>query len=411
MSKPALYTVSAFDATKDYTFRFRYIGVITKVEAQIWANAMSAEELGSPTYQSGEVSTQRSEFTLKASSITNSSAAFGIKVRVCGQDSAWSEWSDILLFYCVETPVFKFKEISTKDKTNIEYSAFEFTVQYESTQGEELNEYTIELYDASKSLVKSSETLRVPDKAYIISNLRNDTTYYARAQGITQHGMKLDTGFCELLIGYVGGDGYAAVALENHYEEGCIWVKSYVVTIEGKDRNDNKDDYHYVSGSAGDQAVDLTVDDTDPVKADMTFKDGFKVQGSHDKGRQQLVLTGKRAVQQVERMMLLQLLNMRSDRWNKLLIGLWNKRSNGISMPTMDEDPYALKLFLCRRDIADDYSSNAYNYQTNEKKTCYYLELTCGGYCLQSNVKTSAPNGWFKVYLKNQGGLFELHWE
>ena len=38
MSKPALYTVSAFDATKDYTFRFRYIGVITKVEAQIWAN-------------------------------------------------------------------------------------------------------------------------------------------------------------------------------------------------------------------------------------------------------------------------------------------------------------------------------------------------------------------------------------
>lgn len=159
MSKPALYTVSAFDATKDYTFRFRYIGVITKVEAQIWANAMSAEELGSPTYQSGEVSTQRSEFTLKASSITNSSAAFGIKVRVCGQDSAWSEWSDILLFYCVETPVFKFKEISTKDKTNIEYSAFEFTVQYESTQGEELNEYTIELYDASKSLVKSSETL------------------------------------------------------------------------------------------------------------------------------------------------------------------------------------------------------------------------------------------------------------
>ncbi len=99
MSKPALYTVSAFDATKDYTFRFRYIGVITKVvEAQIWANAMSAEELGSPTYQSGEVSTQRSEFTLKASSITNSSAAFGIKVRVCGLDSAWSEWSDILLF-------------------------------------------------------------------------------------------------------------------------------------------------------------------------------------------------------------------------------------------------------------------------------------------------------------------------
>ena len=104
-------------------------------------------------------------------------------------------------------------------------------------------------------------------------------------------------------------------------------------------------------------------------------------------------------------------LNMRSDRWNKLLIGLWNKRSNGISMPTMDEDPYALKLFLCCRDIADDYSSNAYNYQTNEKKTCYYLELTCGGYCLQSNVKTSAPSGWFKVYLKNQGGLFELHWE
>ena len=41
------------------------------------SNAMSAEELGSPTYQSGEVSTQRSEFTLKASSITNSSAAFG----------------------------------------------------------------------------------------------------------------------------------------------------------------------------------------------------------------------------------------------------------------------------------------------------------------------------------------------
>ena len=34
-----------------------------------------------------------------------------------------------------------------------------------------------------------------------------------------------------------------------------------------------------------------------------------------DKGRQQLVLTGKRAVQQVERMMLLQLLNMRSDRF------------------------------------------------------------------------------------------------
>lgn len=399
MSKPALYTVSAFDATKDYTFRFRYIGVITKVEAQIWANAMSAEELGSPTYQSGEVSTQRSEFTLKASSITNSSAAFGIKVRVCGQDSAWSEWSDILLFYCVETPVFKFKEISTKDKTNIEYSAFEFTVQYESTQGEELNEYTIELYDASKSLVKSSETLRVPDKAYIISNLRNDTTYYARAQGITQHGMKLDTGFCELLIGYVGGDGYAAVALENHYEEGCIWVKSYVVTIEGKDRNDNKDDYHYVSGSAGDQAVDLTLDDTDPVKADMTFKDGFKVQGSHvEEGS---VVDSSYALG----------LNMRSDRWNKLLIGLWNKRSNGISMPTMDEDPYALKLFLCRRDIADDYSSNAYNYQTNEKKTCYYLELTCGGYCLQSNVKTSAPSGWFKVYLKNQGGLFELHWE
>lgn len=92
MSKPVLYAISAFDASKEHTFTFSFSGEqIIETQANIYNNETNA------LVYSGSYTTSKAAFVLPAGSIKNSAVPYNITIRVVtnNNDNKYSEYSDI----------------------------------------------------------------------------------------------------------------------------------------------------------------------------------------------------------------------------------------------------------------------------------------------------------------------------
>lgn len=237
MAKPLLYTVPAFDAAMAQTFRFMYAGIITGTMARIAEHHGGAGE--DIVYTSDIYTTQKAEFVLPANSVINSEGQYKIQVCVVDENGAQSTWSDWLFFYCRQTPVFEFVGLGREN--TIQTSSLEVSLRYRSSDGEAIGEYTIYLYDQSLSEVQRSGAFYDTGSSYIVSNLINSNTqnnngsvYYLRAQGVTEHGMVIDTGIITLVSGYDNKGEYAKVVATNQRDAGTISIRSYIVSIDGR---------------------------------------------------------------------------------------------------------------------------------------------------------------------------------
>lgn len=233
LTKPILYSVSAFDATQEQIFNFNVIGGDQVVKNKLIITDQSNNSI---VYQ-GVNTTFAFRHTLPANTLTNGEYYSAVLITYNANDDASTPSSGIQ-FYCFTEPTFAFDNIpATNLITNATYN---FEVSYDQNEGELLNSYSFNLYDSHMNLLTSSGILYVGVASilpmfvsYTFTGLNNDTFYYVQATGQTVHGMKVDTDLVFINIKYEIPNVFSIIELNNNCEGGYITIQSNLVAING----------------------------------------------------------------------------------------------------------------------------------------------------------------------------------
>lgn len=187
MVQPILNKVSNFDANKDYTFHFTYLGA-----ERTTTNMISIREDGvdGKTAYEREVNKFDRLHGLDKGTLKNGTTYYA-KVRV-KELSGWSDWSPEVKFFCLETPNISFDMIDSKNfvyNDDISMSAI-----YRQAQGEPVVNYQFTLYD-QRHVTIQQYPVRVPAEhspnrfAERVQGLVKGRLYYIACKVITKNGI------------------------------------------------------------------------------------------------------------------------------------------------------------------------------------------------------------------------------
>ena len=273
MNRPVLYAIPAFDARSGTTIKFAFTGsTILKSEA-IFYNSDS----GSPVYGEG-VFCEGSlpYYTVPANVLKNSNIAYYVKIRVYDENGNISSYSEPRLFYCIATPMFRFDLLNADRKNLITNSSTIFKIEYDNgVQDEELNYYSIYLYDKDKNQISVSAKMYKPMVEYEVFGLNSKQTYYVRSIGETKNGMVIDTSFVELYVEYTSTESYAMITLTNRPSSADIVVQSNVKSIDGTYYTGTPE---YIDSKSGKAVVLLDKDKYIIFDDGVSFKNVFDIE-------------------------------------------------------------------------------------------------------------------------------------
>lgn len=233
LTKPILYSQSAFDATQAHAFTFNVVGGDQVVANKLVITNQSTSQI---VYQQKQT-TYRFENTVPANTLINGVyySAYVITYNSLNQESTQSA---SIQFYCYSTPSWTFNNIPSSGTIN--NSSYNFSVTYNQSQGERLSSYSIILYDDERTQISTSGVKYLSPSApptiveYQFDGFDNQSVYYIRAIGTTVDGMLIDTDYVRLFIDYTVPEIFSAIGLINNCDGGYITVKSNLIGIDGK---------------------------------------------------------------------------------------------------------------------------------------------------------------------------------
>lgn len=252
LTKPILYSISAFDATESQTFNFNVVGGDQVVKNQLIITNQSDNSI---VYQ-GIETTFAFRHVLPANILTNGQYYSAVLITYNINDDA-SIPSSGIQFYCFTEPTFEFDNIpATNLITNATYS---FEAVYNQNENEVLNSYIFNLYDSHRNLLNSSGILYVGGTSVLpivvshaFTGLNDDTIYYVQVTGQTMHGMSVDTGLVIINVEYETPNIFSIIELSNNCKGGYITIRSNLIAIDG---NSSPEPPNYVDNNT---AVDVT---------------------------------------------------------------------------------------------------------------------------------------------------------
>lgn len=234
LTRPILYSVPAFDATNQYTFSFNVIGGDQVVKNQLTIIDQSNNQI---VYQQQQI-TFTFTHTLNANTLVNGKY-YSASLITYNSSNESSSPSVGIQFYCYTNPSFDFNNMpATNVITNSNYV---FEVSYNQNEGELLNNYTFNLYDAQRNLLSTSGMMYTSGTSslplivsYQFSSLQDNTFYFVQATGQTLQGTQISTGFIGFSVSYVEPSVFSVINLTNNCQGGYIIVRSNLSDIPGK---------------------------------------------------------------------------------------------------------------------------------------------------------------------------------
>ena len=252
LTKPILYSISAFDATQEQTFIFNVVG-----GDQVVKNELIITDQSNNSVVYDQIQTTFSfKHVLPANTLTNGEYYSAVVITYNANNDSSAPSSGIQ-FYCFSEPSFNFTNIPAG---NVIYNAtYSFEITYDQNEGEMLNNYTFNLYDYQRNLLTTSGMLNVGGAAilplivrYTFTGLSDDSSYYIQATGKTINGMSLDTGLILISIQYTTPNVFSIMELNSNCDGGYITIQSNLTSIDGESIPDPPD---YVDGNT---AVNVT---------------------------------------------------------------------------------------------------------------------------------------------------------
>lgn len=267
LTRPTLITVPSFDATQPYTFTF----VVQSGSAQIVANQLTIRrQSDNQIVYNEKQETFKYEHVVNADELVNGTY-YNAVVSVFDADDNQSPTSIPIQFWCYSTPSITFTNIPANNI--ITNASFNFTFSYAQNEGEALNSYVVNLYNAFQTQIATSGVVYAQNGTppyngnYLFAGFEDNTVYYIEIVGTTVNGAIVSTGQIQFTVKYLRPDLFTLIELTNNCEEGYITLKSNIILIDGES---NPSPPTYID----DKEVDLTEDGTW-----VEWNDGYSISG------------------------------------------------------------------------------------------------------------------------------------
>lgn len=251
LTRPILYSISAFDASQTQMFTFNVVGGNQVVKNRLTVVRQSDNEIIYQEIQQGF----SYNHLLPAETLTNG-VYYSAYVETYDSLDEISSPSNSIQFYCYTTPEFLFQNFPVSGI--IESASYNFEVYYNQIENEILNSYIFNLYNQQGVILATSGTLYNVDVtlpliiSYTFNGLKDMTNYYIQITGVTEQGTQISTTMELFYVQYSQPSVYSIIELNNNCQGGYITIKSNLTEIDGIA---NPDPPVYVDDNS---AVDIT---------------------------------------------------------------------------------------------------------------------------------------------------------
>ena len=236
MIKPIVYSISPFDAAKDFTIKFTYSYSQIFGRHVIIRDNTTNEIVNEYNTDDTTPDRMKQEHTIPAGTLQNGKT-YSISISVFDVKGNESSASNLVVFSCYSTPVFIFNNIETNDI--IGSSNYSFNLTYSQAEDITLDSYTIELYDFTRSnRLYTTGTMYDNALTATINGLTDNESYYIYAYGETVNGISMQTDYIFFTVDYVTPEVFTLLNLENIPEEASVKISSNFVMIEGRTDDD-----------------------------------------------------------------------------------------------------------------------------------------------------------------------------
>ena len=259
LSKPQLYIDASYAFDARYEREFKYLWPSGNNQSVANTLIIRDNETNTIVYNTKQ-ETLLLKHILPANTLQNGKT-YNVCIQVFDRDNNASELSDTLIFKCYTTPTLS---LNIVNEQVIRSSSYLFIVSYNQIEGEELQYYSLELYDGNKQRLYNTGAKYNIEAGITLSDFTDNTSYYIKAYGQTINHMEIETDFILFHVEYIKPELYSYMTVENRELYGDIQFTSFLVSIEGKGVNGEPT---YIDGDYVD-----TVNGTD-----IRFDDNFSI--------------------------------------------------------------------------------------------------------------------------------------
>ena len=259
LSKPQLYIDASYAFDARYEREFKYLWPSGNNQSVANTLIIRDNETNTIVYNTKQ-ETLLLKHVLPANTLQNGKI-YNVCIQVFDRDNNSSEFSDTLIFKCYTTPTLSLNIINEQV---IRSSSYLFIVSYNQIEGEELQYYSLELYDGNKQRLYNTGAKYNIEAGVTLSDFTDNTSYYIKAYGQTINHMEIETDFILFHVEYIKPELYSYMTVENRELYGDIQFTSFLVSIEGKGVNGEPT---YIDGDYVD-----TINGTD-----IRFDDNFSI--------------------------------------------------------------------------------------------------------------------------------------
>ena len=232
LSKPQLYIDASYAFDARYEREFKYLWPSGNNQSVANTLIIRDNETNTIVYNTKQ-ETLLLKHVLPANTLQNGKT-YNVCIQVFDRDNNASELSDTLIFKCYTTPTLS---LNIVNEQVIRSSSYLFIVSYNQIEGEELQYYSLELYDGNKQRLYNTGAKYNIEAGITLSDFTDNTSYYIKAYGQTINHMEIETDFILFHVEYIKPELYSYMTVENRELYGDIQFTSFLVSIEGKGVN------------------------------------------------------------------------------------------------------------------------------------------------------------------------------
>lgn len=231
MQQPYINFIDNFDAEKDYTVEYTYLGserILTN-EVSIKENKTNGKEI----YV--RQSTKFDKNHVIPANFLKNGESYLIKLRVKLTADSWSDWSPTMDFVCLSTPILYFQTLD--DKNYIYNNDIMMNVLYRQKQGEKIETFQFSLMDENKVPIYTYPVrFTDPQSPNYISERMSDLVkgrlYYVGCKIKTKNGIVFFDSH-EFIPHYVAPTISGMMAVQNNQEDGQVLVQTFMKQLLG----------------------------------------------------------------------------------------------------------------------------------------------------------------------------------
>lgn len=228
LNKPQLYKECSYAFDASYQREFKYLWGSGNNQSVANILTIRNNETNEIIY-SQKQDTLILKHTLPANTLQNGKT-YNVTIQVLDRENKTSEISDALIFKCYTTPTLS---INIAQEQVIRNSSYLFNISYNQIEGEELQYYSLSLYDGNKQLLYNTGSKYNIESGVTLTDFIDNSSYYIKAYGQTINHMEIETDFILFHVEYIKPESYSYMTVENRDLYGDIQFTSFLVSIEG----------------------------------------------------------------------------------------------------------------------------------------------------------------------------------